>query len=81
MSEIWEPKKTGAEHAKKPTGGSGGETATPCDVCPLPAVFFVGLDAHGRTRFCGEHFYTVYKMEAVPTARRETVENKEVGRE
>ena len=57
------------------------EAGPTCAVCPLPAVFFVGLDAHGRTRFCGEHFYTVYKMEAVPTARRERVEKKEVGRE
>ena len=47
------------------------EAGTTCAVCPLPAVFFVPPDPQGRTRFCGEHFYTVYKMEAVPTARRE----------
>jgi len=46
------------------------DTKFPCAVCELPACFFVSPDPQGRTRFCGEHFYTIYKAEAVPTSRR-----------
>ena len=48
------------------------EASTTCAVCALPAVFFVPPDTQGRTWFCGEHFYTVYKVETIPTARRVT---------